>query len=170
MLHGTSLLRIIFKAINLHTYKSDGFFKVTRASTLLFLFRYIKGMKQVLLPGKRVQVRKKLPDQICNSPYCQPYNSYNVSSENLVLDNYLCQIDIFPLFSSLIWLILYWYCKEKFCLGHSWELKGQREWHQLNGMWIHANQNFNGTFEQNFTHLRVFNLLQWSIIKRDTQQ
>ena len=25
------------------------------------------------------------PDQICNSPYCQPYNSYNVSSENLVL-------------------------------------------------------------------------------------
>ena len=27
-----------------------------------------------------------LPDQICNSPYCQPYNSYNVSSENLVLD------------------------------------------------------------------------------------
>ena len=25
-------------------------------------------------------------DQICNSPYCQPYNSYNVNSENLVLD------------------------------------------------------------------------------------
>ena len=25
----------------------------------------------------------------------------------------------FSLFSSLIWLILYWYCKEKFCLGHS---------------------------------------------------
>ena len=30
----------------------------------------------------------------------------------------------FSLFSSLIWLILRWYCKEKFCLGHSWELKG----------------------------------------------
>ena len=28
----------------------------------------------------------QLPDQICNSLYCQPYNSYNVSSENLVLD------------------------------------------------------------------------------------
>ena len=28
----------------------------------------------------------QLPDQICNSHYCQPYNSYNVSSENLVLD------------------------------------------------------------------------------------
>ena len=26
----------------------------------------------------------ELPDQICNSPYCQSYNSY-VSSENLVL-------------------------------------------------------------------------------------
>ena len=26
-----------------------------------------------------------LPDQICLSPYCQQYNSYNVSSENLVL-------------------------------------------------------------------------------------
>ena len=30
----------------------------------------------------------------------------------------------FSLFLSLICLILYWYCKEKFCLGHSWELKG----------------------------------------------
>ena len=27
-----------------------------------------------------------LPDQICNSPYCQPSNSYNASSETLVLD------------------------------------------------------------------------------------
>ena len=25
------------------------------------------------------------PDQICNSPYCQPYNSYNISSGNLLL-------------------------------------------------------------------------------------
>ena len=30
----------------------------------------------------------------------------------------------FSLFSSLIWLILYWYCKEKFSLGHSREFKG----------------------------------------------
>ena len=29
--------------------------------------------------------------------------------------------DIFSLFSSLVCLILYWYCKEKFCLGHSCE-------------------------------------------------
>ena len=27
-----------------------------------------------------------LPDQIFNSPFSQPYNSFNVSSENLVLD------------------------------------------------------------------------------------
>ena len=26
-------------------------------------------------------------------------------------------------FSSLVCLIFFWYCKEKFCLGHSWELK-----------------------------------------------
>ena len=30
----------------------------------------------------------------------------------------------FSLFSSLFCLILYWYCQEKFCLGHSWELTG----------------------------------------------
>ena len=28
----------------------------------------------------------QLLDQICSSPYHQPYNSYNVSSENLVLN------------------------------------------------------------------------------------
>ena len=27
-----------------------------------------------------------LPDQICSSPYLQPYNSYNVGSENLIVD------------------------------------------------------------------------------------
>ena len=40
------------------------------------------------------------------------YDQYN-DRENL----------IFFLFSSLIWLILYRYRKEIFCLGHSWELK-----------------------------------------------
>ena len=62
-------------------------------------------------------------NQICNSPYSQSYNSYNVSSENLVVDQLIILKFIFSLFSSLTWLILYWYCKEKFCLGHSWELK-----------------------------------------------
>ena len=68
-------------------------------------------------------VTLELPDQIFTSPYCQPYNSYNVSSENLVLDQVIIPKLTFSLFSLLIWLILYWYCKEKFCLGHSWELK-----------------------------------------------
>ena len=68
-------------------------------------------------------VTLELPDQIFTSPYCQPYNSYNVNSENLVLDQVIIPKLTFSLFSLLIWLILYWYCKEKFCLGHSWELK-----------------------------------------------
>ena len=35
-----------------------------------------------------------LPDEIFNSLYCQPYNSYNVSSENVVLNQLIipCQI------------------------------------------------------------------------------
>ena len=37
-------------------------------------------------------------------------------------------------------------------------------------MWIHASQNFNGPFEQKFTHLRVFNLFLSSMIKREKQQ
>ena len=36
-----------------------------------------------------------LLDQICNSPHGQPYNSYNVSSENLVLDQLIIHILIF---------------------------------------------------------------------------
>ena len=57
----------------------------------------------------------QLPDQICNSPYCQSYNSSNASSENLVLDqtNYP-QIDSFPYSHHLS----SWYFKE------SWSLIG----------------------------------------------
>ena len=50
------------------------------------------------------------------------YDQYN-DRENLVLDQLIIPKVIFFLFSSLIWLILYRYRKEKFCLGHSWELK-----------------------------------------------
>ena len=45
------------------------------------------------------------PNQICNSPYYQPYNtynSYNVSSENLALDQL-----IIPKFTFLFILITY---------------------------------------------------------------
>ena len=59
----------------------------------------------------------QLPDQICNSPYCQSYNSYNASSENLVLD----QLIIPKLIVSLILIT----CLVDILrsLGHSWELK-----------------------------------------------
>ena len=81
-----------------------------------------------------------LPDQICHSPYCQPYNYYNVSSENLILDQLIIpnltfffilitylpggwyDIDIVLIlywYGIDIVLILYWYCKEKFSLSHS---------------------------------------------------
>ena len=41
-----------------------------------------------------------LPVQICYSPYCQSYNSYEASSENLVLDQIV--IPKFIFFFSLI--------------------------------------------------------------------
>ena len=43
-----------------------------------------KGLKLLLIvrPPYLLHVSK---DKIGNSPYCQPYNSYDVSSENLVL-------------------------------------------------------------------------------------
>ena len=57
--------------------------------------------------------------QLSNSPVNHWYNSYNASSENLVLDQ-LSPNWHFSLFSLFIWLKLYSYCREKFCLGHSW--------------------------------------------------
>ena len=65
-----------------------------------------------------------LPDQICNSLYCQPYNSYNVSSENLELDQLIIPT-LISFFILITYLVdkLYKYCKEKFCFGHSQELK-----------------------------------------------
>ena len=47
------------------------------------------------------------------------YNSYHSSSENLVLDQ-LSSNWYLSLFSLFIWLKLCSYCREKFCLGHSW--------------------------------------------------
>ena len=49
------------------------------------------------------------PDQICNSPYYQLYNSYNASSENLVLDQIIIPklIFLFIHITSHQWLILY---------------------------------------------------------------
>ena len=50
----------------------------------------------------------QLPDQICNSPYSQPCNLYNVSSENLVLDQLIIPklIFLFILSTYLVYIIL----------------------------------------------------------------
>ena len=50
----------------------------------------------------------KLPDQLCNSPYFQPYYSYNFSSENLVLDRLIIPklIFIFVLITYLVNIML----------------------------------------------------------------
>ena len=45
---------------------------------------------------------------MCNPPYCQPYNSYNVSSENLVLDQLIIPnlIFFFILITYLVNIVL----------------------------------------------------------------
>ena len=45
-----------------------------------------------------------LPDQIFNSPFSQPYNSFNVSSENLILDRLIIPKLIF-FFSLITYLV-----------------------------------------------------------------
>ena len=42
--------------------------------------------KGLMLLGLINFLNPLFPDQICNSPYCQLYNSYNGSSDNFVLD------------------------------------------------------------------------------------
>ena len=62
-----------------------------------------------------------LPDQICNSPYCQSYNFYNVSSENLVLDQVIIPklIFFFILVTYLVDIVVILYGKIL-----SWSLMG----------------------------------------------
>ena len=55
-------------------------------------------------------------DLISNSLYCLPYNSHEVSLENVVLDQLIIPGGYFPLFPSIVCFILYWYCREKLCL------------------------------------------------------
>ena len=54
--------------------------------------------KMYMIKKKKTQkdhLTLQLPDQICNSPYCQPYNYCNVSSENLVLDKLILNLIFF---------------------------------------------------------------------------
>ena len=81
----------------------------------------IAPLKALLLPSPF-----NSQDLNSNSPYCMPYSSCDVSLENLVLDQ-LITLNwslIVLILITIVCLILYWYCKEKFCLGHSWELMG----------------------------------------------
>ena len=49
----------------------------TSSSLSLFLLLLILSLLLLL--------SLELPDQICTSPYCEPYNSYDASYENVVL-------------------------------------------------------------------------------------
>ena len=49
----------------------------------------------------------------------------------MVLDQLIILNWYFTLFSSLLCLILYWYCKERFSLSHSWEVKGKGNWNNI---------------------------------------
>ena len=62
--------------------------------------------------GKKTQTRPfksfHFQDLICNSPYCLPNNSYDVSSENVVLNHLIIPFLIFFFTSSsLVCLILF---------------------------------------------------------------
>ena len=61
-----------------------------------------------------------------NSPYCLPYTSYDFSWANFSMGSTYNLLEIFVVILITWILILYWYCKEKFCLGQSgqWEFKG----------------------------------------------
>ena len=49
----------------------------------------------------------------------------------MVLDQLIILNWYFALFSSLLCLILYWYCKEKISLSHSWEVKRWGNWKNI---------------------------------------
>ena len=65
---------------------------------LVFLFISFRYNNETC--GVFLYLTLQLPDQICNSPYCQPYNSYKVSLENFVFDQII--IHKLILFSILI--------------------------------------------------------------------
>ena len=60
---------------------------------------------RILLSGRHIghTVNPFTPRSNCNSPYYQPYNSYNVSSENLVLDQqFIPKLIFFFIFISYL--------------------------------------------------------------------
>ena len=69
---------------------------------------YFKMWLYILTLKYKTNLTLKLPDQICNSPYCQPYSSYKVNIENLVLDQLIIPklIYFFILIAYLVDMVL----------------------------------------------------------------
>ena len=70
------LLQLVIISFILMTFMCDLGVKL-QGEIRCELFLGVKGLIVLTL---------QLPDQICNSPYCHPYNSHNGRSENLELD------------------------------------------------------------------------------------
>ena len=74
----------------------------------LMLILQSTGMKSTNKGNEKMSLTLKHPDQMFNSPYCQPYNSYNVSLENFVLDQVIILkfIFFFILITYLVDIVL----------------------------------------------------------------
>ena len=69
----------------------------------------LKVSVKFLLLERKWRLTLWLADKICDTPYCQPYNSHNVGSENLVLDQLIIPKVIFFHYShhSSGWYFIY---------------------------------------------------------------
>ena len=70
-------------SLNLDGYTENKYISIQSEIIILWLVIEYQLFKQITFYVKLTLSR---PDQICDSLYCQLYNSHNVSSENLVLD------------------------------------------------------------------------------------
>ena len=83
-----------------------------------------KNLRWFLKKKKSCRTIVLTPTSNFNSPYCQQYNSYNVSSENLLLDQLIIpkSIFIFILITYLVDIVLI--LSGKILSWSPWELKG----------------------------------------------
>ena len=83
-------------------------YEKSQQSKVKIYFR--SGQQSVLLPSPQVSTFNPFifhsQDLVNNSPYCLPYNSCDVSLENLVLDQMIIPISYFSLFWSDVCLML----------------------------------------------------------------
>ena len=84
------------------------------------------GTQLLMLLCVQTGLTLSLPSPDINSPYWLPYISLYVSSENLVFsqENTLWWIVCFILITCLLDNSMYWNCKEKLDIDHSWKSKG----------------------------------------------